>query len=61
MHLIAGLYAVFWSPKGSDRQFHADVGALSPTGAVATFRQYFPDDVVRSVRDRRGRFVRFKT
>lgn len=60
MRLIAGLYAVFWSPPGCTQQFHADVGAMSPVGAAATFRNYFPTDKIRSVRDSRGRFVPFK-
>jgi hypothetical protein len=60
MKIIPGLYAVFWSPQGSTQQFHADVGALSPAAAVASFRDYFPTDIVRSIRGADGRFQRFK-
>lgn len=57
MRIIANTFAVFWSPEGSKAQFHADVVARSSAEAVARFRDSYPDDIIRSVRDRSGRFA----
>lgn len=63
MKLLKGnMLAVFWTRKGWKKQFQADVpGAPSdPKSAVAYFREMFPDDIVCSVRDHKGRFLKFK-
>lgn len=59
MRILHGSFAVFWSRPGWGRAFHADIHARSPKEAVAAFRQMFPDDTVRSVRGKDGRFAAF--
>lgn len=65
MRLLKGnMLAVFWTRKGWKKQFQADVpGVATPQGvkdAVAYFREMFPDNIVCSVRDHKGRFLKFK-
>lgn len=62
MRILASSIAVFWSLKGHAMQFHADIHVAPGEGAreaVRRFREMFPTDVVRSARDRSGRFQSF--
>lgn len=64
MKIVHNTHAVFWTRAGWKQQFHADLGKLNstetPQEAVQRFRDMFPTDVVRSVRNAQGRFLRFK-
>ena len=60
MKIHRDTFAVFWSRKGWKQAFHADVPATGTAkDAADTFRQLFPNDVIRSVRDTSGRFLAF--
>lgn len=61
MRIMQNTYALFWTRQGWKHQFHADVpNDVAAPEAVKRFKDMFPDDVVLSVRDAKGRFLAFK-
>jgi len=60
MKILKDTYAVFWTRKGWKQAFHADICAATPNEAYSQFAGMFPSDIVRSIRDKSGKFCKFK-